>query len=250
MGNLGKDNVDKLLELKTIIQQEQNPYSLESLSELEGKSLYHGTIAEFEDVFLKKDKVDVFYGKKGTKDNGFGFYLTLNKEQAFEQGKRKQAEYNLKNKIKKNNINTEIMVVEKKIDLHEVEKFFKNHQDKSYLLHKTLEIDEDYGKFIINNRLGEEQLALIIGEMHNIDNKYALIYGGMADGKVGNLIQKYSDTITALTDDNAKSDYQQKFLEDFLIEVNKPLKTGKGSQLSIHDNELFNLAIDVKDILK
>ena len=217
---------------------------------MEGKSLYHGTIAEFEDVFLKKDKVDVFYGKKGTKDNGFGFYLTLNKEQAFEQGKRKQAEYNLKNKIKKTNINTEIMVVEKKIDLHEVEKFFKNHQDKSYLLHKTLEIDEDYGKFIINNRLGEEQLALIIGEMHNIDNKYALIYGGMADGKVGNLIQKYSDTITGLTDDNAKSDYQKKFLEEFLREVNKPLKTGKGSQLSIHDNELFNLAIDLKDILE
>lgn len=251
MGNLGKDNNDKLMELKSLIEQDnEKQFTLESLYQLDGKSLYHGTICEYEDVFLKKEKIDVYHGTKGTKDNGYGLYLTLNKDQAFEQGRRKQFEGNLKNKIENLNINTDIMVVEKKIDLHEVEMFFKNNSDKQYLMYKTLEIDENYGKFIINNRLGKEEFELFIGEMHNIDNKYALVYGGMADGKVGKLIQSYCDEMSKLNEVASKEAYQLQFLRRFLEEVNRPLKTGKGSQLSIHDNELFRKAMDVKDILK
>ena len=99
MGNSIADFGKELQDLKEKLVKFNfdNPHILKNLKDLEGKTFYHGTIGEYENVFLNKEKVDVFFGKKGTKDNGFGIYLTSNKGQAIEQGRRKQIEAKLKN---------------------------------------------------------------------------------------------------------------------------------------------------------
>lgn len=85
---------------------------------------------------------------------------------------------------------------------------------------------------------------------HDCRHYFAQKHGGMADGRIGKLIEEYCDGMTELGENTSRKEYQTKFLDIFLKEINKPLKTGKGSQLSIHDNELFSKALGVKNILK
>lgn len=176
------------------------------------KKLYHGTTSS--NFLSLKQGIDVNYkGGNPKPDFGVGFYVTSNRDQAQVQANRKTMMTN-KPLVKKGNTDLVQPIV------LEYELIVKEDQIKNEC--KIFESpDEEWGSFILSNRMQQN-----MGTLHNMDRKFPLVYGPMADGE---------PNLAVLLDLYKKGKISQ---EEILSGI-KPKKNGNNyqDQLSVHSDE-------------
>lgn len=158
------------------------------------RKTYHGTnLSSAFDIWLhgidlNKSLPNLDFGK--------GFYVTDNKEKAIERAFKKTNDYN-----KRHHCKEEPYLVEVFID------------DASWEEMKTrfFEMREkDWFTFVINNRLELSYLKAHNIWNHNKDNKYDIVFGEIADGKIANI----ANEIKMQTLNYADFDYMDILPED------------------------------------
>ena len=140
-------------------------------------------------------------------DFGKGFYVTDNKEKAIERAFKKTNDYNKRYHCKEEPYLVEVFIDD---DLWKEMKtrFFKRRE-------------QDWFTFVINNRLELSYLKEHNICNHNKDNKYDIVFGEIADGKIANIANDIKTHVINYTDLN---------FMDFLPEN----KSYYGSQYSFH----------------
>lgn len=107
-------------------------------------------------------------------DFGKGFYVTDNKIKARERAFKKTYDYN-----RRNHCNEDAYLVEMFID----ETLFNEMNFKSFMPRQ-----KEWFDFVINNRMDLEFLKRNNIINHNKDNKYDVVYGEIADGKIADIV--------------------------------------------------------------
>lgn len=143
--------------------------------------LYHGTNFNSA-VNIVNNGIDLAYSKQYL-DFGPGFYATPSYEHAAKCAIRATEKCNAKNK---NGIYEEPYIVE--LNLFTLRKEGVNI--RSFPRHC-----EQWGKFVLNNRLTKEILDEYNIVEHNQDVKYDICYGEMADGSVVNIAYQVNKKI-------------------------------------------------------
>lgn len=114
-------------------------------------------------------------------DFGKGFYVTDNRRKAEERAFKKTADYNRRYKC-----NEEAYLVEMRIDdslFNKLNvKFFKQRE-------------KDWFDFVVNNRLDLDYLQNKSITNHNKDNKYDIVFGEIADGKITDIVNNIKNNL-------------------------------------------------------
>lgn len=117
---------------------------------------YHGT--NLKSALSIQERIDLSMSQESV-DFGRGFYVTKNKERAMMWAKRKA-------RVKRD----EPALVYVQIDLEAAKPLIKVFND-----------DLDWGRFVINNRNGYDYVNKVDFKEHNLDAKYDITYGRIAD---------------------------------------------------------------------
>lgn len=125
------------------------------------KRFYHGTDSDSAKSIYNSQKVNVGIGSKSV-DFGPGFYMTDSEEQAINWAKRKAA---LRKK--------KPAVVTILFDVGNATPYIQSFSD-----------DLRWGQFVINSRNGYNYINKIPLKEHNLDARYEITYGRIADRKV------------------------------------------------------------------
>ena len=140
-------------------------------------------------------------------DFGIGFYTTDDKCKAKQRALKKTDDYNKRNKT-----NDSAYIVELMIDMSQLNNLtimhFKGH-------------DIEWCKFVLNNRLENNFLFKNNILEHNKDNKYDIVLGEIADGKIADIA--YNIRNNKLNINNV--DYSKILTDD---------KRSYGNQISFH----------------
>lgn len=224
------------------------------------KSFFHGTSTKFEKEMSDPTKYRADIAPNKPNDNGSGFYLTDYFPQAAEQSYRAARLHNVQEMTldSSNNEpyeNHEPLTVEMKFCPSALESKVKV---KEILMKKSYDINLNDAVWYYNNRIGKKNPELIISNVHNLDKSYKIVLNGMADGKVGSIMQEAKDIRLSGTEQDVKD-----FLESELGNLNqlfkfknlrenicKDITPYKGSQLSIHSNEITSEAIELVRIIR
>ena len=141
--------------------------------------LYHGTdINSAQNIFNNK-QIYVYFGKKYC-DFGPGFYMTDNKDEAINWSKKKA-------RLMKRSP----AVITLDFDYSSAEPFIEKFEQ-----------DLRWGQFVINNRTGLEYIALMANKENNLDRKYHITCGKIADKDVTRLapiLKSEKKPLTSLT---------------------------------------------------
>ena len=127
--------------------------------------VYHGT--DIDSAYLIKNNILLDIGSKSV-DFGPGFYVTTNIEMAKKWAKRKA-------------------IVRRKMPVVLIFEYDETASNESVL---KLENDLNWGRFIINNRNGYEYIEHMQYKVHNLDAKYPIVYGRIADYDTVGLAQQ------------------------------------------------------------
>lgn len=166
---------------------------------------YHGTnLSSAFDIWLHG--ID-FNKSLPNLDFGKGFYVTDSKEKAIERAFKKTNDYNRRYKC-----NEDPYLVEVSID----DDIWNKINSKFFYPR-----EKDWFYFVINNRLELSYLDKNNIYNHNKDNKYDMVYGEIADGKI-------ADIANAIK--NRELDYKDLNFSDILPKYG----TFYGSQYSFH----------------
>ena len=173
--------------------------------------LYHGTNFKSA-VDICKNGID--FSKGGVNlDFGVGFYTTPDLKKAIQRA-RSKARYQ----------EEEAYIVVLTMD----------EQKMRRLKYRVFEIaDEKWGEFIINNRCGRLIVQKDSGVEHNLDNRYDIVEGQIADGSVSRIaynVREGKDKIENV-------DYRQ-----FLPNEQKTF----GQQISFHTEKALNCIKELK----
>lgn len=95
------------------------------------------------------------------------------------------------------------------------------------------ESDINWGKFILYNRLGLKFLEQNGIKEHNLDNKYDIVIGDIADGKVSNIAYEVRNGETKINNVN---------FSDFLRDDGKSY----GNQVSFHSKASLSCILSIK----
>ncbi len=139
--------------------------------------LYHGTDIESAEKIMSKIRLDVGSSKV---DFGKGFYTTISPDTAKKWALRKAKVRNQKPAVVLLNFD------EKAAD--SLIKRFKN--------------DLIWGRFVINNRNGLDYINKISFKEHNLDAKYCITYGRIADYDIRDVAKRLEATGEILQDVN------------------------------------------------
>lgn len=131
--------------------------------------VYHGTISTCVDNIITNG-IKLSKGKPKV-DFGQGFYTTSDKEFAISTAKNKAKKTNI---YKKYNFCFPALV---KLDLEE-------SMFPSFNILRFDDINVDWAQFIINNRNGYKYMNQIQSSFHNIDSKYDMVFGPIADKQI------------------------------------------------------------------
>jgi len=151
--------------------------------------VYHGTnLSSAFDIWLHG--IDLSKSLPNL-DFGKGFYVTDDKKKAIDRALKKTADYNRRNKC-----NEEAYLVEMNID-------------KSYFIELNIKIfekrEKEWFQFVINNRLEMDFLQKNNITNHNKDNKYDIVFGEIADGKIADIVNNIKNNTYNMTDINYTS---------------------------------------------
>ncbi|MNC04398.1 hypothetical protein D3C75_518350 [compost metagenome] len=194
-----------------------NIFTSKSFEELP-KRVYHGTTADHIASLSKGIKVNT-PSANPSPDFGKGFYTTSQLKQAEVQAIRKTKFFQKQQNLIKSNIVTHPVVFEYTVD---VEKLLKI---TSVIKFDTP--DEEWGKFIISNRLG-----IKVGSLHNFEQDIAAVFGPVADGHpfIGSVLNDYKKRIITL--------------EELIIKLKPDFKNGYlPDQLSVHTEQAADCLI-------
>ena len=139
-------------------------------------SLYHGTdIEAAKDICKNGIKLDIGSAKV---DFGPGFYLTDNYDQAVKWAKRKA-------RYRQSKAAVVTVMIDQSIADNIIEKF-----------------DDDlrWGRFIINNRNGYNYISHVAYKDHNLDQRYDITYGRIADLNVVDIADSLNESRKMLMD--------------------------------------------------
>lgn len=134
--------------------------------------VYHGTnLSSAFDIWLhgidlNKSLPNLDFGK--------GFYVTNNKRKAIERALKKTSDYNNRYKCEE-----DPYLVEMYID----ESNFSKLNTKIFTPR-----EREWFEFVVNNRLDIDYLKRNAMVNHNKDNKYDIVYGEIADGKIADIV--------------------------------------------------------------
>lgn len=151
--------------------------------------VYHGTnLSSAFDIWLHG--IDLSKSLPNL-DFGKGFYVTDDKKKAIDRALKKTADYNRRNKC-----NEEAYLVEMNID-------------KSYFSELNIKMfekrEKEWFQFVINNRLEMDFLQRNNITNHNKDNKYDIVFGEIADGKIADIVNNIKNNAYNMTDINYTS---------------------------------------------
>lgn len=177
---------------------------------------YHGTnLSSAFDIWL--------YGVDLNKslpnlDFGKGFYVTDNKEKAIERAFKKTNDYNKRYHCKE--------------DPYLVEVYIENDLWKEMKTKFFRPREKDWFYFVINNRLELSYLKKHNINNHNKDNKYDMVFGEIADGKIANIANAIK---------NKNLDIKNLDLHDILPQYGKFY----GDQYSFHTEKSLSCIISI-----
>lgn len=151
--------------------------TLQMNGELSVIKVYHGTnLTSAFDIW--KNGIDLNKSLPNL-DFGKGFYVTDNKKKAEDRAWKKTADYNRRNKTK----DVPCLVV-MNID----DSYFKKLNLKVFK-----EREDDWFKFVVNNRFDLKYLEKNGITNHNKDNRYDIVFGEIADGSVAQIVNDIKD---------------------------------------------------------
>lgn len=136
--------------------------------------VYHGTNLSsafdicLHGINLEKSSPNLDFGK--------GFYVTDSKRKAIERALKKTNDYN-----KRFHCNEDAYLVEMFID----DSYFSQMSVKFFKYR-----EKEWFDFVINNRLDLDFLSSWNIVNHNKDNRYDVVYGEIADGRIAELVNK------------------------------------------------------------
>lgn len=188
-----------------------------SLKTLPSK-LYHGTT--YNNLHVKDiEQIDPNYKKANNLvDFGPGFYTTGFLNQAEKHALERMNLYNRKASFR--NLNpTAGLVVEYNFDIEKFKKLDVKHLE-------FLSADEEWTRFILNNRLDDFKQ---IKGIHNKDCIFDTVYGPLADGRIGLEVEYYKEEIDKAV---AFRDFKQNISQNFSFD--------KYDQLSFHNKEIIH----------
>ncbi len=141
--------------------------------------VYHGTnLSSAFDIWLH----GIDLGKSlPNLDFGKGFYVTDDKRKAVERAFKKTNDYN-----KRFHCNEEPYLIEMYID----DSYFAKLKTKFF---KPRE--KEWFNFVVNNRLELDFLERNKISSHNKDNKYDIVYGEIADGRIADIVNSIRNGI-------------------------------------------------------
>ena len=133
--------------------------------------VYHGTnLSSAFDIF--KNGIDLNKSMPNL-DFGKGFYVTDNEQKAKDRALKKTNDFN-----KRNNLNEKAFLVVLEID----ELLLSRLNVKSFSFR-----EKNWFEFVINNRFNINFLKEHKITNHNKDNKYDVVFGEIADGKIAEI---------------------------------------------------------------
>lgn len=139
--------------------------------------LYHGTdISSAKNIFEHK-RIDVFAGKKNC-DFGPGFYMSNSLPDAVKWAKRKAIFRH-----------SEPAVVTLNFNFHDALEYIEFFSD-----------DIRWARFIINNRNGLDYISSVSFQEHNLDRRYHITYGRIADKNVVDVSDELRESKKLLND--------------------------------------------------
>ena len=139
--------------------------------------LYHGTdLISAKSIYLE-NFINVYAGKRSS-DFGPGFYMSNSRENAIRWANRKAI---LRQK--------EPAVITLDFDLEKAKEYIEFFQD-----------DIRWARFIINNRNGLDYINAIPFKEHNLDRRYLITCGRIADKNVFDIADELCKTNTMLQD--------------------------------------------------
>ena len=151
--------------------------------------VYHGTnLSSAFDIWLhginlSKSLPNLDFGK--------GFYVTDDKKKAVDRALKKTSDYNRRHKC-----NEEAYLVEMYID----DSLFEELSVK-----KFIKREKEWFDFVINNRLEIDYLQKNNIINHNKNNKYDVVFGEIADGKIADIVNNIKNNAYNMNDIDYKA---------------------------------------------
>ena len=133
--------------------------------------VYHGTNYSSA-INIMTNGIDLRYSKKYL-DFGVGFYTTPSYDHAAFSAIRATDKFN--NRYRKRE------------EPYIVTMDFALKKDLGLLTRQLVRHSENWGRFVLNNRLAKEILDVYGIKEHNQDGKYDICYGEIADGNIANI---------------------------------------------------------------
>lgn len=153
--------------------------------------LYHGTNASSAYNILNEG-IDLLKSMPYL-DFGQGFYTTNDKKKAEKRARKKTADYN-----RRYHAAERPCIVEVSIDEHRMSELHIKQFENA---------DEQWCQFVTNNRFSLEFLNRKGISNHNKDNKYDIVCGNIADGRIAEIVSE----IKAGKYDISEADHSQYF---------------------------------------
>ena len=182
--------------------------------------VYHGTnLSSAFDIWLhgvnlNKSLPNLDFGK--------GFYVTDNKKKAIERAFKKTSDYNQRYKC-----NEEAYLVEMYID----DSYFKELNIRKFDNRECA-----WFEFVVNNRLELDYLQRNGITNHNKDNKYDVVFGEIADGKIADIVNNIKNNICDINNVDYKSILPQNgsfYSNQYSFHTNKSLSCIKDISCAI-----------------
>ena len=159
-------------------------------------------------------------------DFGQGFYTTDDKDKAIKRARKKTAQYN-----KRRNASEKPCLVEITIDEIHIPELNVKCFDTA---------DEEWCEFVTNNRFSEEFLNEKGITNHNRDNRYDIVCGEIADGKIAKIVSDIkAGKYDILEADHSKyyTDSGKSYGFQISFHTEKALKYIRNIEYSILDDE-------------
>lgn len=146
--------------------------------------VYHGTnLSSAFDIWLhgidlNKSLPNLDFGK--------GFYVTDNKRKAIERALKKTNDYN-----RRYHCNEDPYLVEMYVDNN----YFEEMHTRIFEPR-----EKEWFDFVINNRMDLSYLSNYCITNHNKDNKYDIVFGEIADGKIADIVNSIKNSNLCIQD--------------------------------------------------
>ena len=98
---------------------------------------------------------------------------------------------------------------------------------------------KEWAQFIVNNRCGLEYVAATKTGEHNLDGKFEIVQGRIADGNVVDFAQDCLEKTSVVTDEDAKMIYSESYPEQITFHSQRSIRLLRnGREIPIEGGEI------------